>query len=110
MLHRIDARMHTHSFNNNTVPVTQPTNTVTLQQCFPTLVPKYPQQYKNTQKSEVVLFGPQLARINIVNNLGHLSTNVKLTARNHGVFFDPDLNLGVFFNPDKTLVSSLTMN
>lgn len=47
----------------------------------------------NDKKSEVVLFGPHLARTQIVGNLGHLFTNVKPTARNLGVFFDLDPNL-----------------
>ena len=46
----------------------------------------------NDNKSEVLVFGPPLARAHIENNLGPLLPNLKPTVKNLGVTFDPDLN------------------
>ena len=47
----------------------------------------------NTNKSEILLFGPLTTRSQLQNCLGSMATNVTPVARNLGVLLDSDLNL-----------------
>ena len=48
----------------------------------------------NTDKTEIILFGPQKSTQILKNNLANLSINVKPIAKSLGVLFDSDLNFG----------------
>ena len=47
----------------------------------------------NTDKSEIILFGPLTTRSQLLHSLGPMSTNVTSLAKNLGVLLDSDLHL-----------------
>lgn len=61
----------------------------------------------NKSKSQLLLFNPpNLHNSLTTNNLGPLSTNIKLVARNPGVLFDPDLSFAAHVKKLSSLASS----